>query len=204
MTPLEVARRSPELVGRHDLDGWLALFTEDAEVHDPVGGPAHPRGALEAFWRIFIADNRIRFEEHLDVVDGAWVYRDVTIHTTLSTGVVLKVPAILRYEVVGHRIRRLHAHWELGPMILQTMLLGPLAWWASTLLFLRMFRFMGLGGTWAYLMGLRGVGASGRRRIEAEAGAPLTKVLVSGEHVIARTAEGFAHLGPEGFRATPR
>jgi len=201
---LEIAEKSPEAVGRHDREAWIALFTQDAEVHDPIGARGHPRSRLGAFWDVFIAANGIRFEVHQDLVEGDLVVRDVTIHTTLSTGAVLKVPAHLRYEISGDRVRRLYAHWELLPMVWATTLLGPLAWWSSTWMFLRMLRHLGFGGTWAYLQGVRGVGSAGKRRLQAWAeaeGVEINKVIAAGEHVTASLiGGGVVHMHGEDVR----
>ncbi len=193
LSPLEVARRSPQAVAAQDQGAWIALFTADAEVHDPVSSPGHAHPALRAFWATFIAGNAIRFEVHQDLESVDHAVRDVTIHTGFPSGAVLQVPAHLRYEVVQGRIRRLHAHWELGPMIVQVTLAGPRAWWASTLTFLRMARYMGLVGTVAYLRGLHTVGERGRRALRAwagEHGLALEKVLAAGRHVTASVIGG--------------
>ena len=206
MSPLEVARASPEAVGRHDREAWLALFTPDALVQDPVGAPGHPRERLEDFWQIFIGPNDIAFEVHQDHVDGAWVYRDVTIHTRFPLGATLAVPVHLRYQIEGDRLRRLHAHWELLGMSLQATLLGPRAWWDSTALSLRMLGRLGLRGTWAYLGALRSVGSAGKRAArEHAAGQGIAlgdKVIAAGDWVTARVlregVEGMACYRLEG------
>ena len=55
-------RRYIELVGKNDVDGVLALFTEDVSVEDPVGGPpgTHVVGleAVSAFFRRGFARSR--------------------------------------------------------------------------------------------------------------------------------------------------
>ena len=211
MTPLEVAEASPAAVGRQDLEAWTALFTDDGEVHDPIGGPRHPVDALPAFWRVFIQGNGIRFEIHRDLSCEGVVWRDVTIHTTFPLGATLKVPAHLRYDTVGDKVRRLHAHWELLPMVWQTTLAGPRAWLDSTRMSWRMLANWGPAGLLRYLGGAFGVGARGK----AEAvrwsqglvqvpttlnGQPtlarrgLSKLLAAGQHVTASTPLGVAWL----------
>ena len=34
---IELVEKSPELVGKHDREGWLSLFSSSAVVEDPVG-----------------------------------------------------------------------------------------------------------------------------------------------------------------------
>lgn len=167
MTALEVAEKSPELVGRHDRKAWLDLFAADGEVHDPWGAPGHPRAAIGAFWDTFIARNGIRFEVHQDVVSESEVWRDLTIHTTLSTGPVLKVPCHLRYAIEGERVTRLEAHWELASMIWQATLLGPFAWFATTVMSLSMLLNQGPVFIARYMASMFGVGAKGKEAARA-------------------------------------
>lgn len=209
MTPMDVAECSPRAVAAQCEADWVALFTDDGEVHDPIGGPRHAKGALPAFWRVFIAGNDIRFEVHRDLVFGDVVWRDLTIHTGFPLGAVLKVPAHLRYEIEGDRLRRLHAHWELIPMVWQTTLAGPRAWVDSTRLSLRMLRYWGPAGLVRYLRGAFGVGATGKKQAMAWSrgalevpvrrnGEPcverraLSKLLAAGQHVTATTEHGVA------------
>jgi ketosteroid isomerase-like protein len=98
---------SPALVAARDKAAWLALFSDDGEVEDPVGSlpcripdGGRERGRVAAFWDTYIAPNGIRFEVHRDLADGDDVLRDVTIHTTLSTGARLAVPSYVLYRLV--------------------------------------------------------------------------------------------------------
>ena len=48
---LSTIERYQTTFSAEDRDGWLALFTDDAVLEDPVGSPAHEgRDALAAFW----------------------------------------------------------------------------------------------------------------------------------------------------------
>lgn len=38
---MEVVERSPAAAGRRDRHGWVALFTADGSVEDPVGSQPH-------------------------------------------------------------------------------------------------------------------------------------------------------------------
>ena len=195
MTPLQVAEKSPEFVGRHERQAWLDLFHPQGEVHDPHGAPGHSGAGIGAFWDTFIAKNGIRFEVHHDIVVGQQVWRDLTIHTTLSTGPVLKVPCHLLYEIEGDRVKRLVAHWELASMIWQATLLGPFAWFATTVMSLSMLLNQGPVFIARYMASMFGVGAKGKaaaRTWAAENGVELgPKILACADRVTASaTVEG--------------
>lgn len=57
-----IMRRYLELVGRHDVDGVVALFSDDVSVEDPVGGPTGThvvgRESAERFFRRGFAYSR--------------------------------------------------------------------------------------------------------------------------------------------------
>jgi hypothetical protein len=112
--PLEIVKRSPELVGVHDKDGWLALYTDDATLEDPVGGGVH-RGpaALGKFWDVFIAPNEVRFDPRFECGAGSLVVRCVTISTkTKVSEERFDLPAIIEYRTRGSKIASLRAFWE--------------------------------------------------------------------------------------------
>ncbi len=120
----EIVKSSPEIVGRHDREAWLDLFSENAIVQDPVGaGPNRKnadfrgdRDALGRFYDIFIAPNDIRFTVYQDIVMGNEVVRDVYITTTLPNGAISEVSAYLIYRVIEEdgelKIDSLKAHWD--------------------------------------------------------------------------------------------
>ena len=126
---LRAAKASPELAGQHDKERWLALYADDAILEDPVGTPASHKGRrqgrfgdeLGRFYEAFIAASGIDMVARQDIVSDMHVFRAVDIHTTnLKTGLKMKVPANLLYEIVprgsGLAIRRMQAHWELNRM----------------------------------------------------------------------------------------
>jgi hypothetical protein len=183
---LAVVEASPACVARHDKQAWLALFADGAIVEDPVGSAPHRRGArvrgtppddeLGRFWETFIAPNEIRFEVREDIVAGLEVVRDVIIHTRLSTGLEIRVPAHLLYELVEEggspRIRRLAAHWELPRLSGQALRSGWRGCATMVRLGGRMLRCQGLGGTLGYARGMvLGIGSRGRETVEALAAA---------------------------------
>ncbi|MFN8036453.1 MAG: nuclear transport factor 2 family protein [Acidimicrobiia bacterium] len=198
---LEVALASPVAVAAHDKDAWMALFARDHVVEDPVGGrpvvggrfdPAggdRGDGPLSRFWDTFIAPNDITVSGAGDVVDGSTVARHVTIETRTPTGVVLRTPAHLVYELTDEdgslRIRRLAAHWEVGPMLRQ--LLRPS--WAHVRSLLeqgtRSLRLQGPAGTIAFVRSIRSVGEHGKAEVArlvaaAHAGDEQARALLGG------------------------
>ncbi len=119
-----LANRSPEMVARNDREGWLALFSSNGVVDDPVGaGPnrkgrdmRHGRDGLGRFYDIFIGPNRIEFDVHRDVAAGDEMVRDVDIKTTFRNGAVIVVHCYVLFRFVEENgrlcIESLRAHWD--------------------------------------------------------------------------------------------
>ncbi|HET7689192.1 MAG TPA: nuclear transport factor 2 family protein [Nocardioidaceae bacterium] len=167
---LEVARTSPVCVGAHDKQRWISLFALGYAIEDPVGSrPVRGKG-INDFWDCFIAPNDIRFEVHHEFVapgpGGGVVVRDVTIRTTMQTGVSVTTPAHLHYTVDSDlKIQRMAAHWEPAPVFAQ--LLKPRAAQIRSLATMsaRMVRHLGLGGTTEFAMAVRSVGRRGKAAV---------------------------------------
>ncbi|MBB5918205.1 hypothetical protein BJY24_007117 [Nocardia transvalensis] len=165
---LATVERSPQAVAAHDRAAWVGLFADGARVEDPVGSRPH-RGtaAIERFYDTFIAPNGIAFRIEQDVVCGMAVYRDLAIETTMSTGVTLRVPMHLRYDVaqVGGelKITELHAHWELPVMIGQLLAAGVPGLTAAAKLAPQLLGNQGIGGALGFARGFVRVGAAGKR-----------------------------------------
>ncbi len=175
---MAVVERSPAAVAVHDRAAWLALFSDDAVVEDPVGSPPAPKagGTLGRFFDAFIAPHGIHFEIRRDHFLGDDVFRDAIIHTTVRRGVNVDVPAYLLYQVVerggGLQARRMAAHWQLSGMVGLALRLGPRAWVAMTVLFAGMLRHLGVGWVAGYLASLwRTVGRRGLELAQALAAA---------------------------------
>lgn len=158
----------------HDREAWLALFSDDAYIEDPVGSAPNPKsdGTLARFWETFIAPHEIRFEVARDYYQGTDVFRDALIHTKVTEGVEVQVPAYLLYQAKvtpeGLYAKRMAAHWSLPFMTLTAMRMGPRAMFAMTGLFARMFRVMGTGWVLDYLASFwRTVGSPGKRSLSA-------------------------------------
>lgn len=164
---LAAVQRSPELVAAHDRAGWCALYTDDGAVNDPVGSRPH-RGpaAIGRFYDTFIAPNQIVFHVEHDLVCGMTVWRDLEVETRMSTGLHLRVPMHLRYDLVeAHgvlKIQRLCAHWELPRMIRRLLGGGPRGWWTSARLGPQMLAHQGPGGMVGFMQGFAGVGGAGK------------------------------------------
>ena len=177
---LRTAKASPEIAGQHDKERWLALYSDDAVVEDPVGTPASHRGRrpgrvgdeLGRFYEAFIAASGIEMVTRQDIVSDMHVFRAVDIHTTnLKTGLKMKVPANLLYEIVsrdgGLSIRRMQAHWELNRM--SRMLMGEGSLGMRTIAFMnwRMLRAFGPKWLMAYFKSSqKGVGRAGKELVE--------------------------------------
>lgn len=112
---LHNAYQSPIKVGAKDREGWLSLWADDATVQDPVGGMTHgiDGHTLGKFWDTFISGRDIRFDVKKDYLLGNALVRDVII-TTDTHGLVVEVPAILRYRVnAAGMIISMEAFWEI-------------------------------------------------------------------------------------------
>lgn len=165
---LATVEASPKAVAAHDRTAWVDLFAEGATVEDPVGSRPHSgRAALEKFYDTFIGPNEIAFEVDHDVVSGMTVFRDLTIKTTMSTGVTLPVPMHLRYDVAERdgalKIRALRAHWELPGMITQLLGSGVPGLAAGMKLGPQLIGNQGVGGALGFMGAMKSVGAPGKR-----------------------------------------
>ena len=98
-----------------DREGWLALFTDDAVVEDPVGSPPHEgRERISEFWGAIHARTdrgTVRMVQGPAVcgLEAAWAFElDVTVRGRRSL-----------VEIIDHgtfapdgRIRRIRAFWS--------------------------------------------------------------------------------------------
>jgi hypothetical protein len=169
---IAAVQQSPALVAVHDRERWCGLYARDGEVNDPVGSRPHRgRAAIERFYDTFIAPNTIVFRVEQDVVCGMSVMRDLTIRTTMSTGVTLDVPMHLRYDLVEEdgalKIRRLFAHWELPYMIGLLLKQGLKGIWTSIKLGPQLILNQGIGGMLGFLRGFLGHGRAGKQAAAA-------------------------------------
>lgn len=169
---------SPAAVAAHNKHQWLSLFADCAVVEDPVGSEPqihvpdqNGRSPLSRFYETFIAANTIRFHVDHDVVCGGAVVRDLDIEIRMSDKVAVRVPMHLLYELTWEqgelRIKRLAAHWELGPMLRQQMRYGLASAVVGVHAFWRMLRNMGLSGVRGFMQARQTVGDEGKERVRA-------------------------------------
>lgn len=157
---LAVVEQSPRAAAAHDRTGWVALFTDDGRVEDPVGSRPHVGPAkIGAFYDTFIAPRDIEFHRNLDIVGDSVVVRDVGLEVTMARGVTMRIPAFLRYhlrEINGEwRFAVLQAYWELPAMMRQFLQHGPRAVVPGLRLSQALLRNQRLGGTVGFLTGFR-------------------------------------------------
>ena len=166
-----VVRSSPAAVAAHDKAGWIALFDEDYVIEDPVGWRQVRGEDISAFWDAFIAPNDIEFVVHHDWIDGMHVVRDVTIVTTLRTGLQVTTPAHLRYELVERngalKVERMAAHWEVLPNVAQLMRPRAAHLRSGASMGANLIRTLGLRDTVRYGGAVRGVGAKGKKAVRS-------------------------------------
>ena len=188
----DVVRSSPAAVAARDKAGWIALFDTDYVIEDPVGWQPVRGTDISSFWDAFIAPNDIEFVVHHDWIDGLHVVRDVTVVTTLGTGLQVRTPAHLRYELVERdgalMVERMAAHWELAPNFAQLM--RPRAAHVRSMATMggSLVRNLGLRGTARYVGAIRSVGRKGKKALRAYLGTrvdDLDKVIASGSTVTA-------------------
>ena len=202
----DVVRSSPAAVAAHDKAGWIALFDPDYVIEDPVGWRPVRGDDISHFWDAFIAPNDIEFVVHHDWIDGLHVVRDVTVVTTLATGLQVGTPAHLRYELVERdgalKVERMAAHWELAPNFAQLMLPRAAHLRSMATMNASLVRHLGLRDTARYVGASRSVGKKGKRAVRAYLGTrvdDLDKVIASGNTVTANcTVDG----GPAAVIAT--
>lgn len=121
------ARRAGQVsmatVAKGDKEGWLALFTPDGIVQDPVGpsflDPTgeghHGRDAIAAFWDSFVGTvAEYRFHVTDSFANGDACANIVTITTTFADGGSMRIEAILIYTIDPESglLRSIRAHWE--------------------------------------------------------------------------------------------
>lgn len=168
---IDCINKSPAAVAIHDKPAWLGLFASGGLVNDPVGSRPHVgKDEISRFYDTFIAPNQIRFDVDKDTVCGMTVVRDLIIETTMSTGLRVDVPTHIRYELVDEhgelKIEHLYAHWELMPMVLQTLKQGIKGLTTYSKLSVHMIRCQGFGGVLGFMRGFGGVGKRGKLRAE--------------------------------------
>jgi len=121
-TARELGQASMAAVEAHDRETWLALFTEDSVVEDPIGPSAlDPEGkghrgleAIAAFYDNVIATNEsIRFTIHQSFLCGDEVANVGIIRIAFAGGTVVEVDGVYTYRRSAEgRLAALRAYWE--------------------------------------------------------------------------------------------
>lgn len=161
---LAAVEQSPRAAGAHDRPAWVGLFTADGRVEDPVGSRAHVGTAqIGRFYDTFIGPRDITFHRDLDIVRATTVIRDLDLEVAMGDGVVMNIPAFLRYDLRRvddrWRIDVLRAYWELPAMMGRFLRNGLRALRPALALAGGLGRNQGPSGAVGFLTGFRRVGA---------------------------------------------
>jgi steroid Delta-isomerase len=116
------ARRSMAAVAAGRKADWIALFTRDALVEDPVGpsmldpeGHGH-RGhdGIGKFWDSYVGSvNHYHFQVSDSFANGPCCANITGITMTLAGGAIMTVDCVIIYTVDGDGlITSIRAHWE--------------------------------------------------------------------------------------------
>ena len=125
----DVSIASMRAVEAGDRTAWLALFTDDAHVEDPIGpsmfdpGGGGHRGpdAIAAFYDTVVASGEVRFTIRESYAAGRECANVGTITTTLPDGTNAIVDGVYTYRVDDDgRITAHRAYWEPARMRLES------------------------------------------------------------------------------------
>jgi steroid Delta-isomerase len=112
---------------------WLALFDENAVVHDPVGSSAHdPEGKgsrghaeLSAFWDRMIGPSNLLFVPHKRIISGSNTVAVVMTGVNYIQGLKTFIEMIAIYTVNGAgKIISLNVYWDVAALGEQLKALG--------------------------------------------------------------------------------
>ncbi len=168
---LAAVERSPQAAAAHDRAGWVALFTGDGRIEDPVGSRPHVGHAqIGRFYDTFIGPRDIKFHRDLDIVFGPVVLRDLELEVAMGSAVTMYIPAFLRYDLREANgqwsVAELRAYWELPAMMLQFLRTGSRAVSPALQLSRGLLSNQGLRGTAGFMTGFRRAGARHKRLVE--------------------------------------
>ena len=117
----DLSVESMKAIEAGDREGWLALFSDDATVEDPVGpSPFDPEGAghrgraaIAAFYDAVIASGKVSFAIRESYAAGDECANVGTITTTLPDGSRAVVDGVYFYRTNGAgKLTALRALWE--------------------------------------------------------------------------------------------
>ncbi|MCV7313888.1 ketosteroid isomerase family protein [Mycobacterium paraffinicum] len=186
---LAVVERSPRAAAAHDRAGWVALFTDDGRVEDPVGSRPHlGQEQIGRFYDTFIGPRDIKFRRDLDIVLDTVVLRDVELEVAMGSAITMYIPAFLRYDLRDTngewRIGELRAYWELPAMMLQFLRTGSGAVGPALQLSRGLLSNQRLRGTTGFMTGFRRVGARHKKLAEAFLGAAARQDLLAASRAL--------------------
>ena len=126
---VEANKKSIQYAMEGNREAWLALYTEDAVVHDPVGkSPMDPSGeghrgkaAIGKFWDNIIgpAKLEIRADKRWTSGDHCCCVAQVA-HNDLGDGNISQCDMLATYDVNEEGlITRMAAHWNFDDMMEQ-------------------------------------------------------------------------------------
>lgn len=180
---LSTVMKSPKAVAIHDKAAWMAIFARYNVVEDPVGSAPVSSGLYDAragvrdnaplgrFFDTFIKPMQLVFHVDQDVVCGMSVVRDMTIEIKMSPKVTVYAPMHAHYELMDEsgelKVRRLAAHWELGPMLKQQMSFGLASMIAVMSATGRMITHLGFGGMLGFMKAVFNIGQTGKNEVAA-------------------------------------
>ncbi len=190
---LAVVERSPQAAAAHDRAGWVALFTGDGRIEDPVGSRPHVgHEQIGRFYDTFIGPREIKFHRDLDIVFDTVVLRDLELEVAMGSAVTMYIPAFLRYDLrEAHgewHIAELRAYWELPAMMLQFLRTGSRAVSPALQLSGGLLGNQGLRGTAGFMTGFRRVGARHKKLVETFVGAVARRDTFAALRVLSPTA----------------
>lgn len=117
----DVAVKSMTAVESGDREGWLALFSDDGEVADPIGpSPFDPDGkghrgkqAIAAFYDNVMAAGKISFTVRESYACGDECANVATITTRFEDGSRAEVDVVSTYRIdEAGNLAALRAYWE--------------------------------------------------------------------------------------------
>ncbi|MDX3698132.1 nuclear transport factor 2 family protein [Streptomyces europaeiscabiei] len=120
------ARAAMDAVTAGDRAAWSACYADDAVLHDPVGGsPLDPQGsglrgrdALDGFWQVAIAPNRVRFDIAAVHTAGAEAAVVATVTVTFADGAVADYDGVFVYTIGDdRRIVSMRGYWDVRRML---------------------------------------------------------------------------------------
>lgn len=166
---LAAVERSPTAFRAHDRAAWVGAFTSDGRIEDPVGSQPHQgTAAISRFYDTFVGPREITFHRDVDIVVGATAIRDLELEVGMASGLTMRIPAYLRYDVrEDHgdlKIAALYAFWELPAMALQFLRHGVRSVPAGLQLSKGLLTNQGPLGALGFLAGLHGAGGNAKRR----------------------------------------